>query len=90
MKVTVVYDDVTSDSFDVLSGVKQGCTLAPTLFKIFFATLLKHAFGKSTEGIYLQTRLDGISLKSLESEPKPECMRNTSLTSYLQTMRPNN
>ena len=41
------------------SLVKQGCVLAPTLFGIFFATLLKHAFGKSTEGIYLRTRSDG-------------------------------
>ena len=41
------------------SGVKLGCVLAPTLFGIFFATLLTHAFGKSTEGIYLRTRSDG-------------------------------
>ena len=39
--------------------MKQGCVLAPTLFGIFFATLLKHAFGKSTEGIYHRTRSDG-------------------------------
>ena len=56
MKETVVYDGVTSDPFNILSGVKQGCVLAPTLFGIFFATLLKHAFGESTEGIYLRTR----------------------------------
>ena len=30
----------------------------------------------------------GICLNSLDSEPKPECMRNTSVTSYLQMMRP--
>ena len=29
----------------------------------------------------------GICLNSLDSEPKPECMRNTSVTSYLQMMR---
>ena len=59
MKETVLYDDATFDPFNILSGVKQGCVLVPTLFGIFFATLLKHAFGKSTEGIYLQTRSDG-------------------------------
>ena len=53
MKGTVLYDGATSDPFNILSGVKQGCVLAPTLFGILFATLLKHAFGKSTEGIYL-------------------------------------
>ena len=59
MKGTVLYDGATSDPFNILSGLNQGCVLAPTLFGIFFATLLKHAFGKSTEGIYLQTRSDG-------------------------------
>ena len=58
MKGTVLYNGATSDPFNILSGVKQGCVLAPTLFGIFFATLLKHAFGESTEGIYLQTRSD--------------------------------
>ena len=32
----------------------------------------------------------GICLNSLDSEPKPECIRNTSVTSYLQMMRHNN
>ena len=53
MKGTVVYDGATFNLFNILSGMKQSCVLAPTLFRIFFATLLKHAFGKSTEGIYL-------------------------------------
>ena len=59
MKVTVFYDGATSDPFNILSGVKQACVLAPTLSGIFFATLLKQAFGESTEGIYLRTRSHG-------------------------------
>ena len=59
MKGTVLYDGATSDPFSIITGVKQGCVLAPTLFGIFFATPIKHAFGKSTEGIYLRTRSDG-------------------------------
>ena len=59
MKRTVLYDGAISDPFNILSGVKQGCVLAPTLFGIFFATLLKHAFGKCTEDIYLRTRSEG-------------------------------
>ena len=59
MKGTVQFNGNTSDPFSIRSGVKQGCVLAPTLFGIFFAMLLKHAFGTSTEGIYLRTRSDG-------------------------------
>ena len=33
--------------------------LAPTLFGIFFALLLRHAFGTAQEAIYLRTRSDG-------------------------------
>ena len=51
MKGTVLYNGATCNPFNILSGMKQGCILAPTLFGIFFTTLLKHVFGKSTEGI---------------------------------------
>ncbi|KAG6930003.1 hypothetical protein G0U57_004624, partial [Chelydra serpentina] len=59
MKGTVLYDGSSSDAFDIHSGVKQGCVLAPTLFGIFFAALLKRAFGNSTGGVYLHTRSNG-------------------------------
>ena len=35
MMGTVLYDGATSDPFNTLSGVKQGCVLVPTLFGIF-------------------------------------------------------
>ena len=59
MKGTVQFDGNLSDPFDIRSGVKQGCVLAPTLFGIFFSMLLKHAFDDATEGIYLHSRSDG-------------------------------
>ena len=59
MRGTVIYEGSTSDAFKIRSGVKQGCVLAPTLFGIFFAVLLRHAFGSTTEGIFLRTRSDG-------------------------------
>ena len=59
MKGTVQFNGNLSEPFDMHSGVKQGCVLAPTLFGIFFALLLRHAFGTAQEGIYLQTRSDG-------------------------------
>ena len=59
MKGTVQYDGEYSSAFAIRTGVKQGCVLAPTLFGIFFSTLLNNAFRESREGIYLHTRSDG-------------------------------
>ena len=59
MKRTVRFNDSSSRPFDIRSGVKQGCVLAPTLFGIYFALLLRHAFGTTSEGICLGTRSDG-------------------------------
>ena len=52
--------------------MKQGCVLAPTLFGIFFAVMLKHAFKTSTDGVYLHTRSDGklFSLSRLKAKTK--------------------
>ena len=59
MKGTVNYDGATSEPFDIHSGVKQGCVLAPTLFSILFSMVLSYAFNTSTEGVFLHTRADG-------------------------------
>ena len=59
MRATIQYEGSMSEPLDIKSGVKQGCVLVPTLFGIFFSLLLKHAFGTSTEGVYLHTRSDG-------------------------------
>ena len=59
MKGRVQFNGSSSRPFDIRSGVKQGCVLAPTLFGIFFALILKHAFDTASEGICLRTRSDG-------------------------------
>ena len=59
MKGTVQFNGSSSGPFDIHRGVKQGCVLAPTLFGIFFALLLRHAFGTASKGICLRTRSDG-------------------------------
>ena len=59
MKGSVQFNGNLSKPFNMCSGVKQGCVLTPTLCGIFFALLLRHAFGTAQEGIHLQTRSDG-------------------------------
>ena len=46
--------------------------MVPTLFGIVFVILLKHAFGPSTEGMYLRTRSYGkfFSLARLKAKTK--------------------
>ena len=72
MKGTVVFDDSTPAAFNMRSGVKQGCVLAPTLFGIFFAVMLKHAFDPAAEDIYLRIRTDGklFNLSTLRAKTK--------------------
>ena len=53
------FNGSSSESFEIRSGVKQGCVLAPTLFGVFLGMLLKHAFDTTTKGIYLHTLSDG-------------------------------
>ena len=88
MKGTVLYDGATSDPFNILSGVKQGCVLAPTLFGIFLPHSLNMLLKNLQKASTSKSDQMGICLNSLDTEPKPECMRNTSVTSYLQMMRP--
>ena len=58
MLSTVQFVSDISNAFGIKSGMKQGCVLAPTLFGIFFALLLKHAFRISSDGVYFHTRTD--------------------------------
>ena len=55
-----------------LSGVKQGCVLAPTLFSIFFSMLLYFAFRHSNEGVHLHNRSEGklFNLARLKAKTK--------------------
>ena len=59
MKETVQFNGSSLRPFDIYSGIKQGCVLDPTLFGIFLALLLRHAFGTASEGICLRARSDG-------------------------------
>ena len=71
-KGTVPFSGSSSEPFEIRSGVKQGCVLAPTPFGIFFGLLLKRSFDTTTEGIYLRTSSDGrlFNLARLRAQKK--------------------
>ena len=58
MKVTVREGNDRSEPFQVTSGTKQGCVLAPTLFSIFFSLMLHVAFKDATDGVDIKSRFD--------------------------------
>jgi hypothetical protein len=88
MTGAIQYEGSSSDAFNIHSGVKQGCVLAPTLFGIFFAVMLKRAFGSSTDGIYLRNRSDGklFNLSRLKAKTKVRetLIRDAALTSHTE------
>ena len=58
MKATVREGSDSSPAFDVTTGTKQGCVLAPTLFSIFFSLMLHVAFKDVTDGVDIHSRFD--------------------------------
>ena len=77
MKGIVTYDGSVSEPFDIKSGVKQGCVLAPTLFGIFFSCLLHHAFKDEIRGVYRHTRSDGKLFNINRLKAKTKTKNNT-------------
>ena len=58
MKATVREGSDSSPAFDVTTGTKQRCVLAPTLFSIFFSLMLHVAFKDETDGVDINSRFD--------------------------------
>jgi hypothetical protein len=61
MRASVRVEGKLSDSFEMVHGLRQGCVLAPLLFNIFFAFVVKHAreslndrFGEDEFGVQIQ------------------------------------
>ena len=66
MKASVREGSETSLPFDVTSGTKQGCIIAPILFSIFFSMMLHVAFKNTKDGLNIKSRFN-VSLTSLAS-----------------------
>ncbi|KAJ2950085.1 hypothetical protein O0L34_g11426 [Tuta absoluta] len=59
MQCCVSVDGEQSDFFPVTCGVKQGCVLAPTLFALYFAVVVKEVLNTVSEGVRIRFRTDG-------------------------------
>ena len=72
MQAQVQDNGETFEPFPVTNGVKQGCVLAPTLFSLVFATMLRDAFRDGDVGIDLRYRTDGklFNLRRLQAKTK--------------------
>jgi len=73
MEARVLDQGSFSATFIVSNGIKQGCVLAPTLFSIMFAMLIRDAFHETDDaGIYLKYRTDGgmFNLRRLRAKIK--------------------
>jgi len=59
MRAAVIENGDMSSDFDVTCGTKQGCVMAPLLFIIFFAMMLRVAFQDCEAGVPIDYRSDG-------------------------------
>ena len=59
MQCCVAVEDDQSSFFSVTCGVKQGCVLAPTLFALYFAVVVREVLNSSPEGVRIRYRTDG-------------------------------
>jgi len=59
MRAAVIENGEMSLDFDVINGTKQGCVLAPLLFTIFFAMMLRVAFKDCEAGTPSHYHTDG-------------------------------
>ena len=61
-----------SDPFSISNGVKRGCVIAPVLFNLFFACVLRQAVGNMDKGVYVRFCYDGsiFDLRRLSAKRK--------------------
>ena len=81
----------TTENFGITTGVKQGCVLAPTLFGLFFAVMIrdvvneideKHQDISSISSVFATM---AVSSTSATSKPRPKRGLSSSTSSYMRT-----
>ena len=74
MKGCVLYDGDQSGSFNITTGVKQGCVVTPTLFSIFLAAFISLAAVDQAKGVGIIYRTDGelFNMRRLKAKTKVE------------------
>ena len=86
VKGTVHFNGSSSRPFHIGSCVKQGCVLSPTLCGLFFALLLRRAFGPaSAESVCGPDQTTGFSI--LDSELRQMFVKPSSETRCLLMMK---
>ena len=65
-------DGEYSEPFPVTNGVKQGCVLAPTLFRMMFSAMFTDAFQDCDDSFPIRYRFDGklFKLRRLQTKSK--------------------
>ena len=59
MEASVRVDGVLSEPFQVSTGLKQGCVLAPFLFNLYFNKVMHQVLSDLNDGVEIKYRLDG-------------------------------
>ena len=68
MYASVLIDTESTESFEVRTGVKQGCVIAPTLFSIFISAVLHLVSEKLPRVIDMQFRIDSRAVQLTATE----------------------
>ena len=72
MKTTLNIGGKLAEPFTVGNGVKQGGTLAPTLFALYFSMVFQLVFKDSSKGVYIYYQTTGklLNLKRFTARTK--------------------
>lgn len=81
MRASVLVDGEYTQDFEVKTGVKKGCVLAPTLFSVFLTAVLHLAREDMLAGIRLRYRFGDIfNLQPKPRLPSPQCVNCSTQT----------